>query len=89
MSVEVVKTILKKGSSSFDDGCPIGTEGKYVDMYSQLDLEEEIKIGGNKCTVVQTKVITGTNTSYTKISEFYATENIELSCTGPPGPRAA
>lgn len=71
-----IKQIRKKSGSSFGTGIPIGTDGILVDMISGLDLEEEIKLGGNHyVNVFKTK-------TSTQIREWYfseARENRTLS----------
>lgn len=43
-----IKQIKPKQYGQFPDvGIPIGTDGLLVDMISQLDLEQEIRLGGN------------------------------------------
>lgn len=42
-----IKQIRPRTGGSFSAGIPIGTDGLLVDMISQLDLEEEIRLGGN------------------------------------------
>ena len=43
-----IKQIKPRQDGSFPQkGIPIGTDGLLVDMVSQLDLEEEIRLGGN------------------------------------------
>lgn len=44
---ERIKQIRPRTGGSFSTGIPIGTDGLLVDMVSQLDLEEEIRLGGN------------------------------------------
>ena len=63
-----IKQIRKKSGSSFSTGIPIGTDGILVDMISGLDLEEEIKLGGNHYVD-----IFQTDTS-TQIKEWYFTQ---------------
>lgn len=64
-----IKQIRKRSNGSFPTtGIPIGTDGILVDMISQLDLEEEIRLGGNHYVdIVQT------NTA-TEIKEWYFSE---------------
>ena len=37
----------KLGTNSYDVFVPFGSDGKYIDMDSSLDLEEELKLGGS------------------------------------------
>ena len=37
----------KENSSTYSDLIPFGSEGQLIDMISTLDLEEEIRLGGN------------------------------------------
>lgn len=64
-----IKQIRKRSNGSFPTtGIPIGTDGILVDMISQLDLEEEIRLGGNHYVD-----IVETNTA-TIIKEWYFSE---------------
>ena len=45
-----IKQIRQKQNNSFSGGIPLGTDGKLVDMFSGLDLEEQLRLGG-KSTV--------------------------------------
>lgn len=65
-----VKQIKPRQGGSFpDSGIPIGTDGLLVDMISQLDLEEEIRLGGNHYVdISQTK-------TSTVIREWYFSES--------------
>lgn len=38
---------IKEGPNSYTDLIPFGSNGELIDMVSTLDLEEELKIGGN------------------------------------------
>lgn len=63
-----IKQIRTRSNSDFPTGVPIGTDGILVDMLSELDLEEEIRLGGNHYVdIVQT------NTA-TEIREWYFSE---------------
>lgn len=66
-----IKQIRPRQSGSFPTSIPIGTDGLLVDMISQLDLEEEIRLGGNHYVS-----ISQTETS-TIIKEWYFTESKE------------
>ena len=60
-----IKQIRTKNEAGFSTGVPIGTDGILVDMLSELDLEEEIKLGGNHYVeITQTDVAT-------EIKEWY------------------
>lgn len=37
----------KTGTNEYDVFVPFGSDGKYIDMDSSLDLEEELKLGGS------------------------------------------
>lgn len=65
-----VKQIKPRQGGSFPaSGIPIGTDGLLVDMISQLDLEEEIRLGGNHYVdISQTK-------TSTIIREWYFSES--------------
>lgn len=86
---EVVKTIARRNSNStgqlFETPIPIGTDGAYVQMKSKLDLEEELKLGGNKVTVVRLKQKkeNGVTYKYYQIIEWYANKNITLRSNLP------
>lgn len=41
-----IKQVRQKQNNSFSTGIPLGTDGKLVDMFSGLDLEEELRLGG-------------------------------------------
>ena len=63
-----IKQIRKRQNESFDTRIPIGTDGILVDMISELDLEEEIRLGGNHYVEVnQTELAT-------EIKEWYFSE---------------
>lgn len=73
---QVRQVNVKNGSqNSYKSAIPIGTDGLLVDMLSQLDLEEELRIGGNHYTTIdesetvdsETKEVTYT----TIITELY------------------
>ena len=65
-----IKQIKPRQNGSFPQkGIPIGTDGLLVDMVSQLDLEEEIKLGGNHYVSMYQ-----TNTE-TVIKEWYLSES--------------
>lgn len=54
-----IKQIRKKTNSGYSESIPIGTQGLLVDMISQLDLEEQIRLGGNHYTsIFQTSLST-------------------------------
>lgn len=63
-----IKQIKTRSNSDFSTGVPIGTDGILVDMLSELDLEEEIRLGGNHYVdIVQTDTAT-------EIKEWYFSE---------------
>lgn len=39
---------VKKGLNNYDNLVPFGSSGQLIDMYSKLDLEEELRLGGNR-----------------------------------------
>lgn len=59
MAERIIREFRKKisdiGSNTFSDfgTFPIGTEGIYTNMFSGLNLEEELRIGGEKETEIQ------------------------------------
>ena len=63
-----IKQIRTRSGADFPTGVPIGTDGILVDMLSELDLEEEIRLGGNHYVdIVQTDTAT-------EIREWYFSE---------------
>lgn len=63
-----IKQIRQKTGQSYSDAIPIGTRGLLVDMISELDLQEQIKLGGNHYTSIsQTSLATS-------ITEWYFSE---------------
>lgn len=63
-----IKQIRTRSGADFPTGIPIGTDGILVDMLSELDLEEEIRLGGNHYVdIVQTDTAT-------EIKEWYFSE---------------
>ena len=82
---EVVKTIAKRNSNTtgndlFETPIPIGTDGNYVQMKSKLDLEEQLKLGGNKVIAIRVKTVTIDNADYYyyQIIEWYANKSITI-----------
>ena len=67
-SKQRIKQIRQKTSSGYSSGIPIGADGFLIDMLSQLDLEEELKLGGNHYADIQE-----TDTEMT-ITEYYFSE---------------
>ncbi len=69
---QIVKQVFKQGNGSDNPSItvPIGTDGDLVDMQSILNLEEELKIGGNKYTRISTQGI-DPNT-YTLTEQYYS-----------------
>lgn len=78
MANQTVKIINQKVGSDFTP-YPIGVDAENVDMQSVLSLEEELKIGGNKCTKIQDKTLSDPQISYTQIIEYYTKEYIPIS----------
>lgn len=48
-----IKQIRQKVENNDYSPYPIGSEGQYIDMLSKLDLEEELKLGGNHYVTVE------------------------------------
>lgn len=63
-----IKQIRKRQNGSFSVGVPIGTDGILVDMISELDLEQEIRLGGNHYVEINQTEET------TEIKEWYFSE---------------
>lgn len=69
----VVKQILRNSYSESERKIvPIGTDGNLVDMKSVLNLEEELKIGGNKYT----NIYKPESVNYTITQEYYSSSPI-------------
>ena len=65
---ERVKQIRRRENGDFSSSIPIGTQGLFVDMISTLDLEEQIRLGGNHYVdIVDTDATT-------EIKEWYFSE---------------
>lgn len=64
-----VKQIIQNIGGAYPTPVPIGSQGQYIDMFSNLDLEEELKLGGNH--IVEIKVQNSDNISNSTISEWY------------------
>lgn len=63
-----IKQIRKRSGGEFATGIPLGTDGILVDMVSELDLEEELRLGGNHYVdIIKTDTAT-------QIKEWYFTE---------------
>ncbi len=71
-SIGRIKQIRLKENNDFF-AIPIGVDGLLVDMLSQLDLEEELKLGGNHYT----SITQSENT--TLITEWYLSQPMEDS----------
>lgn len=71
MSVQTIKgTRQKINAGSYADYIPFGADGEYIDMMSGLDLEKELRLGGDHITsIVQ-------NNGQTVITEKYAKSSI-------------
>lgn len=53
MPVQTIKGSRQKVSASgYSDYIPFGADGKYIDMLSGLDLEKELKLGGNHSAII-------------------------------------
>ena len=57
----------KQGNNSFSDLIPFGTDGNLVDMSSGLNIEEELKLGGNH----DVSISSDPSTQRTTVTEFY------------------
>lgn len=67
-----IKQIRQKSSSGYLTGIPLGADGLLVDMLSGLDLEEELRLGGNHYVeIVDTEVNEQVTTT---IKEWYFTQ---------------
>lgn len=71
---ERIKQIRKKKSNGYSS-YPIGSDGQYVDMSSGLDLEEELKLGGNH----QVEIVENKEENKTQIVEYYLDNSAEES----------
>ena len=63
-----VKQIRQKDSNNNFISYPIGVEGNFVDLLSNLNLEEELKIGGNHYVEIED------GQDYLIIKEYYSGE---------------
>lgn len=87
---EIVKVIRKKINNDLDTPIPIGTDSNYVQMKSNLDLEEQLKLGGNKVTCIKTKEFSqrvneeDKTYQYYQIIEWYANQPIILDSNNTP-----
>lgn len=78
----IVKQVQQKTNSETPISYPIGVDGKFVDMQSILNLEEELKIGGNKYTRISTQ--TDNSRTYILTEQYYtsiATTGISSATT--------
>lgn len=69
-----IKKIHQKGQGNIFTDYPIGVDSIYVDMLSNLDLEEELKIGNNHSVTVQdvyTEVDEQSVFDHTEIKQYY------------------
>ena len=46
--LERIKGLRVKGSNSYPDLVPFGPSGQLIDRFSGLDLEEELRLSGNR-----------------------------------------
>ena len=78
MANEIIKSIQRYGDTA--QPYPIGADAENVDMKSVLSLQEELKIGGNKCTKISDKTMTvdDAEIKYTQIIEYYTSQYIAL-----------
>lgn len=64
-----IKEIRQLQEHGYSDPIPLGSEGQYVDMKSNLDLEQELKLGGNhNVTIIE-------EGNKTTIKEYYLHKN--------------
>lgn len=79
MAENRIKGLRQKTQTGYDSFVPFGADGRFIDMDSSLNLEQELKIGGNHTTSIiadQTKKIDGiTYSGVTVIKEGYALKN--------------
>lgn len=68
---------FRGASEGFDDLIPFGSDGRYVDMASELDLEEELIFGGNKVTSFKVETDEITQETNTFITEKYYDKTID------------
>lgn len=69
-----IKKIHQKGQGNNFTDYPIGVDSIYVDMLSNLDLEEELKIGNNHSVTIQdiyTEVNEQSVFDHTEIKQYY------------------
>lgn len=69
MSVQTIKGSRQKTASGYSDYLPFGADGKYIDMLSGLDLEKQLKLGGDHSASI--RQVNGN----TVITEKYADDN--------------
>lgn len=62
-----IKEMRQKNDNGYNTGIPIGTQGYLVDMLSNLDLEEELRIGNNHYVEVEED----SSTNVTIVKEWY------------------
>lgn len=67
--LERIKGLRTKGSNNYLDLVPFGTSGQLVDMFSDLDLEEELRLGGNRYIELKEQ-----ENQFTIVKEWYYTE---------------
>lgn len=67
--LERIKGLRTKGSNNYLDLVPFGTSGQLVDMFSDLDLEEELRLGGNRYIELKEQ-----DNQFTIVKEWYYTE---------------
>lgn len=59
----------KLGTDTYDSFVPFGADGKFVDMDSSLDLEEELKLGGTHNVTISENIEDDITT--TNVTELY------------------
>ena len=76
----VIKSLAQKNNNnSFSSPYPIGADAQYISMQSQLNLEEELKLGGNKVTMVSMSTFPSSTITYHRIREYYSDDIIQTT----------
>ena len=72
--MEVIKGIRQKGTNSYKPKVPFGADGQFIDMFSDLNLEYELKIGPKHVAAIE-----ATSDTVTTVIEDYATPTESLT----------
>ena len=75
----VVKSLAQRINDGFNPPLPIGADAQYVSMQSQLNLEEELKLGGNKVTMISVSSFPNSTITYHRIREYYSDDVIQTT----------